>query len=174
MFSKIRSIWHYAECYWRFQRKIMSKGSQGPIEPRYTICKCISKDHDRQHTLFAVMFSKSPSRWHCAEWYWRFQWKRYSKYILKDVFPKKLPEGLHYKWAHNFRTDLKKATVPQKKDLYRLSPAELEKLKQGTHRPRIHKYKFKTMGSTCSLYQWEGWCIAALCRPSRSVPPHCK
>ena len=47
-----------------------------------------------------------------------------------DVFPEEIPKNIPPKRSREFHIELKKDSLPQKKGLYRMSPAELEEIKK--------------------------------------------
>ncbi len=89
----------------------------------------ITRDHSKNHPLYAVMLRRVPST---DKGDVENRKNKDIKKLLnefKDVFPKKLPKGLPPKRSHDFIIDLKEGSTPQKKGLYRMSSADLKELK---------------------------------------------
>ena len=105
--------------------------AKDPTDHNHVSVNAITKDHDRKYPLFAVMLRKVESDDTTQSGTDESQEQDIQKLLheFQDVFPEKLPEGLPPKRAHDFHIDLKEGSTPQKKGLYRMSPAELSELK---------------------------------------------
>ena len=105
--------------------------AKDPTNHNLVSVNAITRDHDRRYPLFAVMLRKVDVDDNTQSGTRDTKEQDIQRLLqeYKDVFPEKLPKGLPPRRAQDFHIDLKEGSTPQKKGLYRMSPAELSELK---------------------------------------------
>ena len=105
--------------------------ARDPSNHDFVSANAITKNHDQGYPLFAVMLRKPHVEDITQSGTDSSKNKDVRKLLeeFEDVFPDKLPNGLPPTRAQDFHIDLKEGSTPQKKGLYRMSPAELSELK---------------------------------------------
>ena len=105
-----------------------------PLETRFTSTNSITNQVKKDHKLCAVFIRKIPEASKESEEAPANEKpsEEMQKLVAQyaDVFPEELPKGLPPKRSREFHIELKKESLPQKKGLYRMSPAELEEIRK--------------------------------------------